>query len=177
MTCTSVSRPSRTRLRPSSDDAHAYAGSRLPRPGLQPLRRRPIALPVLKSADALPIRMAQIPASVRRDQPAHITGLRSRLGQRLEVSRVDLLGVSLVVGHLIDRCDGGAPSSHVLVRPRVVRPGGRTNLDLRPFGHLARISQQLRLHQSYPPLVSLRVAYPGTRRTNRAARPPPPGSA
>ena len=64
-----------------------------------------------------------------------------RLRQRLEVSRVDLLRVSLVVGHLVDRRDGGAPSSHILVGSRVVRPGRGSKLDLRPFSDFARVAQ------------------------------------
>ena len=37
------------------------------------------------------------------------------LRDQLEVSRVDLLGVSFSVGHLVDRRRDGAPASHVLV--------------------------------------------------------------
>lgn len=64
-----------------------------------------------------------------------------RLQQRLEVSRVDVLGVSFGVGHLVDRRNGLAPSFDIFVAAIVVRSGARSNLDLRSFGHLARVAQ------------------------------------
>jgi hypothetical protein len=63
------------------------------------------------------------------------------LRQRLEVSRVDLFRVSFVVGHLVDGRDGGTPSSQVLVRPLIVRPRDGHDIDLCPFGDLARVAQ------------------------------------
>ena len=65
--------------------------------------------------------------------PEDVSSRSIRLQQRLEVSRVDVLGVSFGVGHLVDRSDGLAPSSDIFVGALVVRSGTRSDLDFRPF--------------------------------------------
>ena len=97
-------------------------------------------LPLIPGVDITPVE-GDVPPSVLSELLGSTPWGRSRLRQRLEVSRVDLLRVPFVVGHLVDRRFGGAPSSHILVGPRVVLPGTRRNLDLRPFHDFARVVQ------------------------------------
>lgn len=64
---------------------------------------------------------------------------RCWLQQRPEVSRVDLFRVPFVVGHVVDRRDGGAPSSQSSSERESFVPATRRNLDFRPFRDIAGV--------------------------------------
>ena len=64
---------------------------------------------------------------------------RCWLQQRPEVSRVDLFRVPFVVGHVVGRRDGGAPSSQSSSERESFVPATRRNLDFRPFRDIAGV--------------------------------------